>query len=84
MKGMDPYQRLAMEVIKSAVQDLKLMNKRIARLEGRCELYDLTKAKAARKQVLKFFDDEEWCGFWCDIAGVSYSALMDRVRELIC
>lgn len=82
---MEPYQRLAMEVIKSAVQDLELVNKRISRLLKKETNRDdgLNRAITDRNQIIRFFQDEEWCGFWCDVAGVNYGALMDRVRELI-
>ncbi len=82
---MDPYKRLAIEVIKSAVLDLELVNKRISRLLKKEANRDdgLNRAITGRDQIIRFFQDEEWCGFWCDIAGVNYDALMDRVRELI-
>lgn len=86
---MEPYQRLAMEVIKSAIDDLQAINKRMARLTAKIEqeptleyTEKLKRCISDKDEITKFFDDEEWCGFWCDISGVTYEALVDRVRGL--
>lgn len=82
-------QSLAIGVIKTAIDDLAKANKRIAKLTKKIEqepTLELTeKLKRSiddKEQIIKFFQDEEWCGFWCDVAGVTYNALMDRVRGL--
>lgn len=82
-------QSLAIGVIKTAIDDLQAINKRMLRLTKKAEqeptLEYTEKLKQCiidKEQITNFFNDEEWCGFWCDIAGVSYGALMDRVRRL--
>lgn len=82
-------QALAIGVIKTAIDDLTKINKRIAKLTKKIEqeptLEYTEKLKRSindKEQVIKFFDNEEWCRFWCDVAGVTYEALMDRVRGL--
>lgn len=84
---MESYKRLALEVVKSGVQDLKIVNGRIKRYTAKLEqgeegyLIKLVKAKRAKDLIIEFFESE-WCEFWCDIAGVGYGAVMDRVRGL--
>ncbi len=82
-------QALAIGVIKTAIDDLIAINKRIAKLTKKIEqeptLEYAEKLKRSindKDEIIKFFENEEWCRFWCDISGVTYEALMDRVRGL--
>ena len=82
-------QALAIGVIKTAIDDLTKINKRIAKLTKKIEqepsleyTEKLKRCICDKEQVIKFFEDEEWCRFWCDVAGVTYEALLDRVRGL--
>lgn len=82
-------QALAIGVIKTAIDDITKINKRIAKLTKKIEqeptLEYAEKLKRSindKDEIIKFFENEEWCGFWCDLSGVTYEALMDRVRGL--
>ncbi len=82
-------QALAIGVIKTAIDDLTKINKRIAKLTKKIEqeptleyTEKLKRCICDKGEIIKFFENEEWCGFWCDVAGVRYEALMDRVRGL--
>lgn len=82
-------QSLAIGVIKTAIDDLQAINKRMLRLTKKAEqeptFENTEKLKQCiidKEQIIKFCNDEEWCGFWCDVAGVTYEALLDRVRGL--
>jgi hypothetical protein len=92
---MDPYQRLAAEIITQAVDDFKSANRRITKCGKNAERAiakgdrnrlsieadQLRSLQITQSRLLDFFEGD-WCDGLCEFVGLNHNAVLDKIRKV--